>query len=381
MNLKLIRLFAPAVCALPGLCSCNGSAEHGSYSDFETADTLTHHARYLTIADCGSGVTRVDIADPTAEGKWLGRYAFVHRDSAVPDDLDRNIAVVRVPVNRAAVFSSVYTDALRDLDAISSVVAVADASYFGPTDTITSMLTAGTVADLGSSQAPSTEKLAASQAEVVLRSPMQGVATATLPLGVTAIECADYLENSPIGRAEWILLLGELAGCREQATKIFTEVIDNYSDLCFKASGATSPRPKVLVESEYSGVWYVPAGGSYMARMLADAGGVYPWADTEGTGSLALGLENVAEKAIDADVWLMRQFGYTPDAASLIAQNKRYASFKPVKTGEVYGCDSAEKPIFNDTAFHPDRVLAEYVAIFHPDVMPGYKLRYFVKSK
>ena len=199
------------------------------------------------------------------------------------------------------------------------------------------------------------ERLAAARAQVALRSPMQGITAGALPSSTIPVEMADYLETTPIGRAEWLLLLGELAGTRDTARRIFTDVIDRYSDIKFKASAASSPKPKVLTETEQSGTWYLAAGKSYAARMLADAGADYPWADTEGTGSLSLSIEKVAEKAI-------------------------VATFKPVKTGNVYGCDSKVNPIFSDMAFHPDLVLAEYVAIFHPEVMPGYTLRYFSRQ-
>ena len=159
------------------------------------------------------------------------------------------------------------------------------------------------------------------------------------------------------------MLLGELFGRRDEARKVFDNVINDYNDLVLKAKLAQTERPKVLVETEQSGVWYLPAGKSYQARMLADAGACYPWEDTDGQGSLALSLESVAAKAIDADVWLIRTYGYS--------------SFKAVKKGGIYSCDSAIRPIFNDIAFHPERVLADYVAIFHPEVLPGHELRYF----
>lgn len=185
------------------------------------------------------------------------------------------------------------------------------------------------------------------------------------------------MEPSPIGRAEWILLLGELFGRRDEARKVFDNVINDYNGLVLKAKLAQTERPKVLVETEQSGVWYLPAGKSYQARMLADAGAYYPWEDTDGQGSLALSLESVAAKAIDADVWLIRTYGYETGPSTLIGLNPRYSSFKAVKEGGIYSCDSAIRPIFNDIAFHPERVLADYVAIFHPEVLPEHELRYF----
>ena len=372
--IKILPLvLAPAVLSL----SCGSKSENFDYEDVATADTLTHHAHYLTITDQGNGAVNVDIADPWNQGRYLGRYVLVHRDSTLPENLPKDATVLRVPLERMAVYSSVHASGLEELGALGSIVAVADGKYFAADDSINALIRGGKIADIGPAASPSAELLAASQAQAVLRSPMEGITAPALPSSIIPLEFADYLETSPIARAEWILFLGELTGKRARASEILTEVIDTYSDLVFKASTAGSPNPRVLTESEYSGVWYVPAGESYMARLISDAGGDYLWADTKGTGSLALSMEKVAERGLDADVWILRTFGYTATPASLRAANPRYGSFRPVKDDMVYGCDTAVKPIFNDIAFHPERILADYVTIFHPEAMPGYELRYF----
>ncbi|MDE6468193.1 MAG: ABC transporter substrate-binding protein [Muribaculaceae bacterium] len=363
---------------LSGLFSCSTKSDGGS-EDYSSnyADTLTHHARYLTISDCGNGTVLVDVANPWEPDSYLGRYALVHRDSVVPPALGDDVSVIRTPVEKAAVYSTVHTGGIKELGAMNGVCAVADAEYFPENDTIRSLIESGRIVSVGSSQNPSNEILASSMATVALRSPMQGIAAHGLPLGIAPIECADYMEASPIARAEWILLLGELFGRREEARNIFTKVIDDYSELVFKAGNSSLPKPKVLTETAQSGIWYVPAGESYMARMISDAGGAYPWIDTHGTGSLPLSLEKVAERALDADVWIVKGFGYTPTAETLVRENKRYSAFKAVREGNVYGSDTSRNTLYNDIAFHPEKLLADYVAIFHPDVMEGYSLRYF----
>lgn len=362
------------------LFSCGGR-DSFDYEDIDMADTLTFHSQLLTIADCGGGVVRVDIADPWQDSARLASYVLVNRDSVLPDNLPSGMPVLRVPLERAAVFSSVHTAALKELGVIDCLAATADVNYLPKSDTVSVMVSSGKVLDAGESTAPSVEVLAASGAEALLRSTVQGGSQCKLPSGIIPIECIDYMENSPIGRAEWILLFGELFDCRQEAREILDGVIDEYSSLMYKVSGAKTKRPTVLTETETSGVWYVPAGQSYMARMLADAGADYPWSDTSGTGSLALNLESVADKAMDADMWLIRSYGYETTPATLAALNPRYASFKAFKDGEIYSCNSAERLIFNDVAFHPEKVLADYVAIFHPDVMPEYQLRYFRKAE
>lgn len=369
-----------AMLAGVALCACKREASF-DYVDVVSADTLTRHAQYLTIADCGGGLVRVDIANPWDEDKMLARYALVDRDSVVPDTLPSDIVVIRTPVERAAVFSSIHTGAFEELGALGQVAAIADRQYFTPVDTVSILLGKGEIVDLGSISSPSVELMAASGVTAVLRSPMQGVAGAKYPSGVAAVECADYMEPTPIGRAEWILLLGELTGKRRASRDILDKVIDNYSSLVFKAGSATTPRPKILAETEYSGVWYVPQGGSYMARLYAASGADWPWADTTGSGSLSLSLEEVAAKALDADLWLVRSYGYETTTSTLKALNPRYTAFEAWKRGNIYSCDTEKRNIFNDVAFHPDKVLAEYIAIFHPELMPGYELQYFKHTR
>ncbi len=375
----VMKYFASVVLLLVALVSCTGGGGSEVGVGVE-ADTLTFHARYLTIAKRADGAVAVDVADPWHEGSRLASYLLVHRDSTIPTDIPSNVRLIRTPVSRAAVYSSVHTGAMLELDVIDALVAVADLNFFSKGDTVSALGAAEKIIDVGPTQNPSIELLAASAAEVVLRSPFQGVSAPALPPGMVAVECADFMEDSPIGRAEWLLLFGELFGMRDEARRIFDGVIDEYSALQFKASGAQSPKPKILVETEYSGVWYVPAGESYAARLYKDAGADYPWADTKGNGSLALSLEEVAAKAIDADIWLVRSFGYETTAQSLRALNQRYSAFKALKDGNIYSCDTQHRNLFNDVTYHPERLLADYIAIFHPDVMPGYQTRYFIKK-
>lgn len=366
------------LCCAVAVVSCSRSASV-DVEDVAMADTLTHHSRLLTIAERSDGVVRVDIVDPWSDNALLGRYALVDRDSVLPTDLPDDVFIIRTPVQKTAVFSTIHTSALKELGAINIVAAFADGAYFPENDTISSLIKSGDVVDVGSSMQPSAELLTASGAELVLMSPMQG-ATINLPQNMITIAMADYMENAPIARAEWILLLGELSGKREVARAIFDSVIDHYSELVFNVSCSSTKRPKVLIEVEQSGVWYVSAGESYMAQMLADAGAEWPWADTKGAGSLALNLESVAQKALDADLWLVRSYGYETTKASLAAMNPRYKSFKAWKEGNILSCNTAERNIFDVIAFHPDEVLAEYVAIFHPEVLPDYELKYFRRS-
>lgn len=360
------------------LISCSGDGGNRAEGCSE-GDTLTLYSSLLTMVERPDGAIDVAISNPWKEGSELQHFLLMHRDSTVPENAVST--VIRVPVERAGVFSSVHTGGLKELGALDVVAGVADAAYFPHNDTILSLIKEGAIEDLGSSQAPLVERIASAGLEVVLRSPMEGLSASALPPGVVPVEMADYMETTPLGRAEWILLLGALTDRIPEAQTLFNQVVEDYSDLHYKASIAQSPKPSVLTETEQSGVWYVPGARSYMARFITDAGGVLPWDDNSSTGSVPMSLEAVASHALDADIWLLRSFGSTPGVDDLVKMNPRYAAFKPVREHDVWSCNSAEVPVFDDIAFHPERLLADYIAIFHPEALPGHKMFYFQKSK
>lgn len=366
--------------ALSGAFFCSCTNKNVAENDVSAIDTLTTNARLLTMVERADGVVLATIKNPWQQGQALGTYAFVPCDSAVPEDLPAGVRVLRTPVERMAVFSAVHASALGELGAQKNIVATVDVDFLPADNAMRQGVESGEVLNAGNSQSPSLEILAQSQAQAVLRSPIKDNTLAKLPASMVPVECVDYMETTPLARAEWILLLGELAGERDSARTIYNNVVERYNKIVSRVAESKEAAPKVLVETEYSGVWYVPAGESYMARMIADAGGDYPWKDTEGSGSLNLNLESVAHKAIDADVWLVRSYGYETTPASLTAMNSRYSVFKALQQGNIYSCNSAERNIFDDVAFHPELVLADYAAIFHPDVFEGYKLRYFIRS-
>ena len=356
------------------LCSCGGGKSE-RYADMP-GDTLTHRSELLTLIDRGDFVT-AEIADPWNTGKRLAAYALVDRNKDIPQGLDEEFTVVAVPLQRSVIFSSTNSAAIAELGALNAIAAVADGNFYTPSDTVARLIAQGRITDIGSSMSPDPEKIVNLDPDALLVSPFQNAGHGVLEdLGVPVIECADYMENSPLARAEWILFLGELYGNRQLARDIFTQVSIDYKALTFKAA-LSSYRPLVLPELVVSGVWYVPGGQSYMATMFADAGAAYPWADDSSTGSLQLSIEQVIDKASDADIWIMRNFAPLRSNADLLALSPLYSEFKAFRDGRVYNCDTSSKPIFNDIAFHPERVLLDFIIIFHPELFPGLECTYY----
>lgn len=144
------------------------------------------------------------------------------------------------------------------------------------------------------------------------------------------------------------------------------------------ANAAT--RPSVLMDTRYMGSWNMPGGKSFMANMLADAGANYPWADDESTSFMPLAFETVLDKAGDADVWLIRYFDSNDMTyQSLEREYKPYSYFEAFKKRNIYGCNTTYAGFYEDLPIHPDYILKDFAAIFHPDLFPGYVLKYYKK--
>lgn len=375
MRGQIFAFMAAAAAVIFASCS-GGKGSH--YADMP-GDTLTSRARLLTLVDKGDFVEAV-IADPWNDGRKLASYALVDRNKPAPEGIEKEYTVVNVPLQRSIVYSSTNSAAIDELGALHAIAAVADGNYYTPGDTVAKLIASGRITDIGNSMSPKPETIVDVDPDAILVSPYENAGHGVLDeLGVTVIDCADYMEADPLSRAEWLLFLGELYGDRELARSIYNQVVTDYETLRHQVSEATSAKPKVLTEVLTSGVWYVPGGNSYMARMLNDAGADYPWSDDSSTGSLQLGIEAVIDKASDADIWLARYYGDLSNKTKMLDISPLNANFKAYQNGEIYNCNPLEKPIFNDVAFHPERVLLDFIIIFHPELFPGLETCYYTK--
>jgi iron complex transport system substrate-binding protein len=196
--------------------------------------------------------------------------------------------------------------------------------------------------------------------------------------GVKYIKFADNLETTPLGRAEWLKFIGLLTNKETEADSIFNVVKDRYLHLKNSVSEKTH-RPKVMVETMYEGIWYVPGGNSFQANMLADAGANYPWSDDKSTGSLSLSYEEVLNRCENADFWIVKVYDKNLTKSSLSELDNRYSRFKTFRNGNIYYSDTSKSQLFEEFPFHPDLLLEDYIKILHSGNNKVDNLRYFNK--
>ena len=353
-------------------CSCRGISSSDKASI--TGDTLTIESSLLTIVDC-QNYTVADIINPWDTTQLLARYILVDRNMPMPTNLPEGI-IVKVPLQSSIVYSSVHAGAIAEIGSENSITGICDAQYY-KLPAIVARLQQGSIIDCGNSTSPSIERIVELSPEAILISPFQNAGHGAIEqLHIPIIECADYMETTPLARAEWIKLFGELYDKRSAADSIYHHVVSLYHKLAQMATSATT-RPTVISEMLTDGVWYVPGGRSYAARLFFDAGAAYPWSDDTSSGSLQLDFSAVYERAHNADIWLIRTFGNDLSLYDLKSANPLNSRIKAFDTGGVFAANTSTCNLYEEFPFHPERLLNEYINIFHPGMLPDSTLRYF----
>lgn len=332
----------------------------------------------LSISDY-DGYSVVSLRNPWGGGE-LARYILVPRAEELPDRLPEG-TLLRTPLSRVVLFSGTHAALLEEFDAVDAIAGVCDSRYIYA-ETVAGRISEGLVADCGSSMDIDAERLLEVSPDAVLVLPFENGGYGKLDrLNIPLVECAEYMENSPLASAEWIRFYGRLFGKAEFADSVFNEVSSEYEKFRDLAAASTV-RPKLLCELKSSSAWYVPGGESTMGRMYADAGADYLFSYCKGCGSVPLSFETVLERAADADIWLMKYNSPVEKSySSLLDEYSGYALLRPFAERNIFSCNTACKRLFEESAFHPERLLKELVAIFHPELMPGYKMRYYERMR
>lgn len=357
------------------LFSCNGRMSRllgdGDSIAFKYA-TLPSIVEY-------DGYTVVTIANPWKEDKALHSYILVPRDAEVPVHLPKG-TVIRTPLERVVVFTTVHSSLLMNLGCEDRIAGVADLKYI-KIPWIQKQVRAGRIVDCGDGMSPVIEKIIDLHPDAILLSPFEnsGGYGRLEEIDIPLVECAEYMEVSPLARAEWMRFYGLLFGCQDKADELFDEVDKNYNDLKQLAEKAGKGR-SVIVDKQVGSVWYVPGGRSTIGQMIQDAGGQYAWSEDDHSGSLSLPFETVLEYTQNAEVWMLRYEGERQMTLNeLLNEKEGYSQFNAFRTGEVYGCNVRTSRFYEESPFRPDRLLGDYIQILHPGIQDVGPLRYYRK--
>lgn len=340
-------------------------------------ETGFKYARNI-IMEHKDGYVVVKLLNPWKKGTILQTYYLMPRN-AESENISDGVRV-DVPIQRSVVFTSAHANLLEMLHAEKAISGVADLKYMLIPDIRRRAHRKGGIVNCGDAMKPDVEQIIDLKPEAILLSPFEnsGGYGRLEEIGIPVIECADYMEESALGRAEWMKFYGLLYGREREADSLFAVVEKNYQALSEKANQSKVTR-SVLPDRKVGPVWYLPGGESSVGLLYKDAHGVYAYAKDKHSGSLSMPFETVLDKFVQSDFWILSYRGDF-SRAKLLAEFQGYSMLKPCRTGEIYGCKVDSIPYFEEVSWRPDWLLSDLIQLFHPDLQIA-PMRYYHKLK
>ncbi len=289
-----------------------------------------------------------------------------------PKSLSKEYIYISTPINSMIVLSGTHIGMLAKLDELDKIIGVSNKNYIHNYKVLESIAT-GNIKDFGNEESIPFESIVKTKAEVLMYSGFN----ASYPkneqlkqLGINCIANYDWKEVHPLGKAEWIKLFGLLTGKYQEAQSYFDGVEKSYHELASDAS-KYKIKPTVLSGNLIGDIWYTPAGESYNATLIKDAGAKYVYASTKGTGSIELSLETVISNNQHTDFWINPGF---PTIHTLQTANPKSRYLDASKNDKIYCYSKQMNKFWELSAIEPHHVLSDLIAIFHhkTDKQPLY---------
>ncbi|NCA86230.1 MAG: hypothetical protein EOM83_11760 [Clostridia bacterium] len=359
------------------LAGCGNEKSKSSFSEYTAIGAATTNpliAAGFRITE-GAHEQLLEIFNPADTLHPVARFYLVdstHSANKYPDGI-----TIEVPVKRMVCLSATHLSLLDALDKMETLVGVAGADYV-VSGKFKEWLANGKIKEIGIAGQYHLENLLELVPQIVMVSPQAGQAFEPITnAGLTVVPNGDFMENNPLGRAEWIKMMGALTGAEKRSISIFDSISKSYNHLKEIAANATH-RPTVLAGKQYGGFWNLPGGKSYVAQLLHDAGAEYLWSNDVNTGSLMLDFETVYNRGLGADYWRMLVYTDTTFTYDLLArEDERYRNFEAFRNKQVLVCNTKLTTYFQQGLLQPHILLADYIHIFHPDLLPDHQNVYY----
>jgi iron complex transport system substrate-binding protein len=372
---KVVFLFSFLV-----LISCKKS-ESTTEIKAETGQNSIEYASGLSINKF-TGYSVVKVTNPWPEANKEYTYVLKEKDGVVPDSL-KSYTTIQVPLQTIVVTSTTNIPFLEMLDVENNLVGFPHTDYISSEKT-RKLIDEGAVKNVGQNEKLNIEQLIELAPDLIVTFGVDNNNSMLDNLqksGLKVLIQADWMEQSPLGKAEWIKLYGALFGKEAQAKELFDKIVTSYKE-AKKLVASKEATSTVLYGSMYMDQWYVAKGNSWVAQFMDDAKANYLWANLEGTGSQGLSFEKILDKAKTASVWIAT--GSFKSLAELEKSNPHYSQFDAFKTKNVYTFESkfgaTGGTIYYELApSRPDLVLKDYIKIFHPELLRSYEFTFASK--
>lgn len=366
---RWIQLAVVALCAIV-VAACGRKSV--SLEDFDKPVYMLEYASGFDIqgADSKQSVL-LTVTNPWQGADGIAVQLFIARDGeTAPEGFDGQ--VLEGDAERIVAMSSTHIAMLDAIGEVDRVVGVSGIDYISNPDI---QARRESIGDVGYEGNVNYELLLSLDPDLVLLYGVNG-ASGMEPklreLGIPFMYVGDYLEESPLGKAEWMVALSEVVGCRSEGEKVFAEIPVRYNALKQRVAENALDAPSVMLNMPYGDSWFMPSAGSYAVRLIEDAGGDYIYKKNTGNASTPVDMEEAYLLASAADLWL--NVGMASTLGEVKAACPKFADTRCFRNGYVYNnnaCTNAAggNDYFESAVVHPDLLLRDLVKIFHPELV------------
>ena len=327
-----------------------------------------------------NGVKKLSIHSPYQNNNKTFEYIISSEHSSGKNNH------IHVPINKIVITSTTHIPMVEMLGEEKSVVGFPYGKYVSSKKTRT-LIDEGKIKEIGKESSLNTEILMDLQPDLVVGYSVSYADKSLTTIensGIPVIYNGDWLEETPLGRAEWIKFFGVLYNKEKEADSIFKKIEKSYLNAKLLAS-KLEKQPTILSGAIMNkDIWNLPAGDSFVAQFLKDANLNYLWKNTKGSGSLSLSLESIFDKGANADFWIAP--GYYASKKQMLQNNEIYKEFKSFKENKIY-TPSTKKGATGGIIYYelapirPDLVLKDIIKITKPNLLKNYQLTFFEQMK
>lgn len=375
-HLSLLTLIITAL----SLVACKQRTIENRPQTTDSAEAMSlDYAQGFQVRTLENGVKLVDVADPqTDEDRMPVSYHFALVQKGTEAEVPEGYTKVEVPVERTLVMTMLQLSNFMALNALDVVKGITGTKNLFDKD-VRQRVEDGRIVKIGMEGNFDTELILAANPEVIFISPFKrGGYDAIKETGVTLIPHLGYKEPHPLGQAEWIKYVGLFIGKEKEADALFDRIKKRYLALAEKVKKETTDCPTVFSGEMHGGNWFAVGGKNHLAQLFRDAGAEYILKD-DNTGGVPIEYERMYATAANADYWrILNSYPGDFSYEALKSSEPRNELFKAFKEKHVIYCNMKQTPYYESSPVEPDVLLADLVAIFHPELMDeGYQPRYY----
>lgn len=313
------------------------------------------------------------------------RYSYLLSDSATSSRMiSRGESIIKVPVERVVCLSTTHIGFIDYLGKTETIIGISGIDFV-VNDQLRNKIDRNMLSDVGFEENLSYELLLKLNPDIVFAYGVTAAVTKVInklyELNIPVVLVAEYLEEDPLAKMEWIKFFAAFYGLESEVNQRFDSVVTEYNCLTELAS-AVNKKPKIIMGLPWRGTWYISGGQSYAARLIADAGGDYLWKSLDYKDSRPIELEKVYENALAADFWL--NTGDARSKAEIVSIDERFKNLKAFGQNTIYNNNKLLGPgggnaYFESGVVEPHIILADLMSILHPQLLPSHELKYYQK--